>query len=271
VRFPLAQRLTRGEALALGRLVLVAEDDTINQKVILRQLELLGFVGDVAGNGAEALAKWRTGQYALLLTDLHMPGTDGYALARAIREAEPPGTRLPILALSANALRGEAERATAAGMDEFLGKPVALERLNEALQRWAPALRGGGAAARPLTPWGGTPLVGDAPLEVALLERLIGRDPAVVREFLHEFRATAARQAQEIRDAATHGDLSRVTFVAHKLKSNARSVGALPFGELCADLERVAKLGDGAGVFARLPRFDEQLDLLLGAVDAAVA
>ena len=271
VRFPLAQRLTRGEALALGRLVLVAEDDTINQKVILRQLELLGFVGDVAGNGAEALAKWRAGQYALLLTDLHMPGTDGYALARAIREAEPPGTRLPILALSANALRGEAERATAAGMDEFLGKPVALERLNEALQRWAPALRGGGAAARPLTPWGGTPLVGDAPLEVALLERLIGRDPAVVREFLHEFRATAARQAQEIRDAATHGDLSRVTFVAHKLKSNARSVGALPFGELCADLERVAKLGDGAGVFARLPRFDEQLDLLLGAVDAAVA
>jgi HPt (histidine-containing phosphotransfer) domain-containing protein len=106
---------------------------------------------------------------------------------------------------------------------------------------------------------------------VAVLERLIGRDPAVVREFLREFRATAGRQAQEIRDAATHGDLTRVTFVAHKLKSTARSVGALPFGELCADLERVAKLGDGAGVFARLPRFDEQLDLLLGAVDAAVA
>jgi signal transduction histidine kinase/CheY-like chemotaxis protein/HPt (histidine-containing phosphotransfer) domain-containing protein len=271
VRFPLTQRLTRGEALALGRLVLVAEDDSINQKVILRQLELLGFVGDVAGNGAEALRKWRTGQYALLLSDLHMPGMDGYALTRAIRAEEPPGTRLPILALSANALRGEAEHATEAGMDEFLGKPVALERLNDALERWVPALRRAGATARPLTPWGGTPVVGDHPLEVAVLERLIGRDPAVVREFLREFRATAGRQAQEIRDAATHGDLTRVTFVAHKLKSTARSVGALPFGELCADLERVAKLGDGAGVFARLPRFDEQLDLLLGAVDAAVA
>jgi len=272
VRFPLTQCLTRGEALALGRLVLVAEDDAINQKVILRQLELVGFVGEVAGNGVEALLKWRTGQYALLLTDLHMPEMDGYALASAIREAEPQGVRTPIVALTANALRGEAEHANAAGMDAFLTKPVPLAELRATLERLLPGVREGEPApVRAPTPWGGVPVVTDALLDVTVLERLIGPDPAVVREFLGEFRTTAVEQAHEIRQAATRGDLGRVNFVAHKLKSTARSVGALPFGELCADLERVAKLGDARGVAVRLPRFDHQLTLLLGAVDSAVA
>ena len=71
-----------------GRLILIAEDDAINQKVILRQIELLGYAAEMASNGAEALRLWRTGHYALLLTDLHMPEMDGYALAEAIRREE---------------------------------------------------------------------------------------------------------------------------------------------------------------------------------------
>ena len=80
------------EALRNGRLILVAEDNETNQKVILRQLALLGFAADVADNGRLALERWQSGNYALLLTDLHMPEMDGYALTAAIRAA---GARIP--------------------------------------------------------------------------------------------------------------------------------------------------------------------------------
>ncbi len=291
VRFPLGHPLTDEEARALGRLVLVAEDDAVNQKVIRRQLELLGYRGDVAGNGAEALRKWRAGGHALLFTDLHMPVMDGYALASTIRAEEPPSQHLPIVALTANALRGEAEHAHVAGMDAFLTKPVPLERLKAVLEQWVPWSRGGTPPLRvPLAPSdgsGGAPHLippgvaapmgappasaGGPPLDVAVLRQFVGDDPVAVRDFLVAFRATAEQQTNEIREGAAAADLPRVARMAHRLKSTARAVGALPFGEGCADLERVAKLGDIDGVRARLPGFDDQLRRLLEAVDRAVA
>jgi len=128
--------LTLVEARAQGRLVLVAEDDHLNQKVILQQLGLLGYAGEIASDGAEALALWRGGSYAMLLSDLHMPHMDGYDLVAAIRREEPKGVHLPVIALTANALRGEAERALAAGMDGYLTKPVPLATLRGVLEQW---------------------------------------------------------------------------------------------------------------------------------------
>jgi CheY-like chemotaxis protein len=128
--------LTLDEARSQGRLILVAEDDAMNQKVILQQLGLLGYAGQIAVDGEDALRLWRTGTYAMLLTDLHMPTMDGYQLALLIRADEPPGTHLPIIALTANALSGEADRATAAGMDGYLTKPVPLATLRNVLAKW---------------------------------------------------------------------------------------------------------------------------------------
>ena len=129
--------LSLDEARAQGRLILVAEDDHMNQKVILQQLGLLGYAGHVAVDGAEALRLWRAGPYAMLLSDLHMPNMDGYELAATIRREEAPGgAHLPIIALTANALHGEAERATTAGMDGYLTKPVPLATLREVLSTW---------------------------------------------------------------------------------------------------------------------------------------
>ena len=124
--------------------ILVAEDDAINRMVILKQLEVLGYTADVATNGAEALAMWRERRYALLLTDLHMPVMDGYALADTIRSEEALSSsrsagareRMPILALTANALRGEAERAKTMGMDDYLTKPLNLKDFKKALERY---------------------------------------------------------------------------------------------------------------------------------------
>jgi CheY-like chemotaxis protein len=127
-----------------GRRVLVAEDDEVNQIVIRRELEMLGYRVEIAGDGKTALDMWMKGGYALLLTDLHMPMLDGYALAEAIRAAEAartPGTThrpIPIIALTADALRGDATKALGAGMNDYLTKPLRLRLLKESLEKWLP-------------------------------------------------------------------------------------------------------------------------------------
>ncbi len=125
---------SRDEARRQGRLVLVAEDNDVNRKVIARQMALIGFAIEMAIDGRDALEKWRNDDFALLLTDLHMPEMDGFALAEAIRADENGGQRKPIIALTANSLRNEASRCVAAGMDNCLTKPVKLPQLKAALE-----------------------------------------------------------------------------------------------------------------------------------------
>lgn len=119
-----------------GRHVLVAEDNPINQTLIAAQLEKLGYASDVVGNGMEALAALDHRDYAMLITDCHMPLMDGYELARAVRRRETTsGGHLYILAMTANAMAGELERCTGAGMDDFLPKPVRIAELGAKLGR----------------------------------------------------------------------------------------------------------------------------------------
>ncbi|MCU0869691.1 MAG: CHASE domain-containing protein, partial [Burkholderiales bacterium] len=132
---------TTAEARAQGRLVLIAEDDATNRTVVLRQLALLGYAAELAVDGRQALDLWREGIHAMLLTDLHMPNMDGYALAEAIRRDERARgvPRKPIVVLTANALKGEEVRARDAGVDDYLTKPVPLALLRAVMQRWLPA------------------------------------------------------------------------------------------------------------------------------------
>ncbi|MDQ2106690.1 ATP-binding protein, partial [Azospirillum isscasi] len=132
-------------------MILVAEDHPTNQQVILRQLRQLGFEADLTGDGLAALTAWKGRPYRLLITDCHMPRMDGYELSRQIRSAESgpepaggPRPRTTIIAMTANALAGEMERCTAAGMDDYIAKPVTLKQLAAVLNR---ALGEGSAAA----------------------------------------------------------------------------------------------------------------------------
>ncbi|MDE2394271.1 MAG: response regulator [Burkholderiales bacterium] len=130
------------QAQAQGRLILVVEDNEINQEVIRVQLDQLGYAAGFAADGREGLECWLSGRYALVLTDLHMPHLDGYQLANAIRahEARSGAARTPIVALTANVTHGEAERCKAAGIDDYLSKPVLLPQLSATLEaRLAPA------------------------------------------------------------------------------------------------------------------------------------
>ena len=247
-----------------GKLILVAEDDPINQKVITAQLGLLGYAAEIAGNGVAALGLWRGGHYALVLTDLHMPEMDGYTLAGTIREDEAGRRRVPILALTANALRGEADHALAAGMDDYLTKPVPIEQLRAALEKWMPRQQ---ASPLPATPG----IEADASraddvVDVAVLKALVGDDEEVVRELLSDYLVSARRLAVELRAACSAGDSRQVGAIAHKLKSSSRSVGALALGELCAELESAGKAGDKRGVEKDRLRFETAL----AEVDASI-
>jgi len=257
---------TIAEARAQGRLLLIAEDDTINQKVILKQLGLLGYAGELATDGVEALRLWRQGQYALLLTDLHMPEMDGYALTEAIRreEAQNDKPRLPILALTANALRGEMARAIAVGMDEYITKPVQLHLLAAALEKWLPRTRAAEVSAAPPPDEQNSP--DTATVDVAVLKQLVGDDADTIREFLGEFLASAQQHGTALRAAAAAGELPQVAAIAHKMKSSSRVVGALALGDLCGEMEIAAKTGDITSLQRTLPEFE----MCLAAVNFAI-
>ncbi|ABB74859.1 multi-sensor hybrid histidine kinase [Nitrosospira multiformis ATCC 25196] len=273
---------SREKALSEGRLILVAEDSEINQKVIRQQLSLLGYAADIAKDGGEALKRWESNNYALLLTDLHMPEIDGYQLTAAIRlkEGEQGAARKPIIAITANALKGEAEHCRAVGMDDYLSKPVQLSHLKAVLQKWLPSpgsstelleLAPPGSIApsaipvAPATPGEsaatGAPALSTVvakPVDVHILEQLVGNDPAVINEFLQDFRASARKTAEELQAACLAGDAKIAGGIGHKLKSSARSIGALQLGELCAQMEQAGKAGDMTRLNELLPSFESE-------------
>jgi CheY-like chemotaxis protein/HPt (histidine-containing phosphotransfer) domain-containing protein len=272
----------------------------VNREVIKEQLRLLGYACEMAEDGVIALEKWRSGHYALLLTDCHMPNMDGFELTDAIRadegaqskEAEQgaeqvdkkgteQGKRAPIIAVTANAMQGEAERCRERGMDDYLAKPLRLNELAAMLAKWMPLP---GAAAvmpdwtaneTPIAISGATPsattstapstalgdnstsaaaktmLEPESPVEssvwdINILTKMVGDKPAMHRRLLEKFLSGAEDQVRRIVDAALIEDTAAVGEVAHALKSAARTVGALQMGELCEQLNHAGRIGDAS-------------------------
>jgi CheY-like chemotaxis protein/HPt (histidine-containing phosphotransfer) domain-containing protein len=247
------------------RLILVAEDDAINQQVIQRQLAMLGFAADLASDGCAALACWERRHYAMILTDLHMPRMDGYALARTIRVGESGRARTPIVALTANAVREDAQLCRAAGMDDCLGMPVQLGELQAALVRWLPAAGDTSSREHRLAVAAAD---STQPIEPGVLSNLVGGDHAIIRRITGIFRASLPQVAAEIREGCCACDMQRVTLASHRLKSSARSIGALRLGQLCVELER-ASLERETGRFAELLlRFEAETAAVMARLEA---
>jgi two-component system sensor histidine kinase/response regulator len=119
-----------------ARRILLAEDNLVNQKVAQRMLEKLGYRVDIAGDGQSTVNAWESGEYDLILMDCQMPTMDGYEATRTIRSRENDGSRIPIVALTAHAMKGADDKCVAAGMDDYLSKPIDRAQLDECLQRW---------------------------------------------------------------------------------------------------------------------------------------
>lgn len=219
--------------------ILVAEDNETNTKVIMLQLQLLGVSAEAAPNGHEALQRWRSGRFALLLTDLHMPQMDGYALAGAIRSEEGPDHRMPIVAITANAAIDQDARCRAAGIDACLIKPLRLAQLQEAIAQWlAPAQP---AAMSVVVAPSLVPAHADGPVDLRVLASLVGSNPATLNDVLKSFVASSAKARDEIHAAAATGCVASLGSGAHRLKSAARSIGALRLGEICQDIESASR------------------------------
>jgi signal transduction histidine kinase/DNA-binding response OmpR family regulator len=243
--------------------LLVVDDHPVNREVLARQLELLGCGSAMAEDGAQALELWRRDGFRVVLADLHMPVMDGLDLARAIRReeaAEPGRPRTAIIAVTANALKGEDERCYAAGMDGFLAKPVSLDGLARALSPFLPAA--GAAAVDPGT------AAGPALFDPDALRSLFGHDRVRLAGLLATFKDGLRRDSQAVATALSAGDLPAAAEAAHRLKGAARLAGARRLAELLGELEAAAREGAAsrAGrVGAALPELAART---LSAVDA---
>jgi PAS domain S-box-containing protein len=252
-------------ARARGELILVAEDDATNRMVIRRQLALLGRAAEIVEDGHRALEAWRRGGHALLLTDLHMPGLDGYTLAATLRsdEASSGAARRPIVALTANALKGEATRARQAGMDDYLTKPVPLKQLAATLERWLPVTA---------APWGdetspSADVAAQPAVDLDVLRTMVGDDPQTMQELLVEYLRSARDQVAELRLAWRAGDHRHAGAIAHKLKSASRAVGAVELGDLCAALEKHRQGAEGGAAGVDLVHFERTFAAVVAQID----
>jgi PAS domain S-box-containing protein len=267
----LITRRTISEARASSRgRVLVAEDNPTNQEVAVGMLGMLGYEADVAKDGLEVLMTLQRGSYAAVLMDVQMPEMDGYEATREIRRREGDALRTPIIAMTANALRGDREKALEAGMDDYVSKPVKSEELRAVLGRWIPQQ---GAPEDDTREPDGTPLAsggggGESPLDEDVLADLdkVGPDffSGLVRIFL---RDTPPRLAS-LDEVIESGDWDTVKGTCHALKGSCSAVGGSKMAEICAELREAGVAEDVLRAVEVLRQLEEEFARVRPALEA---
>lgn len=228
-----------------GRLILVAEDNRTNQLVIGKQLTRLGYAFEIVNDGEEAWDALQHKNYGLLLTDCFMPRLDGYLLTGRIRQHEAQcGTspHLPIVALTASALRDDADKCLRAGMDDYLSKPIAIERLRKTMDKWMPQAKQTEGVAPP------PPSQSDAgpcPVDLAKLTEILGDDdPALHAEILGFFIECFDELQQKINIALGSENRIELRNAAHAAKGAAQNAGTTLLGATLYTLEHQALDGE---------------------------
>ena len=239
--------------------ILLAEDNPVNQKVATRLLERLGYRADVVANGLEVLEALDRQTYDVILMDIQMPEMDGLtALARLRERFADDGERPWVIALTAYALPGERDRFLAAGMDDYLSKPVRLEDLAEALERVPRAESGTWILERPRPepePEGGLL----DPRVLTELRRVVGAQaPEVVSELVSTYVTNSRKLLADLLHAREEGDLAALQRATHALGSASASLGALGLSGQCLEAERLLKDGRNADAWERLQGVEER-------------
>jgi CheY-like chemotaxis protein len=234
--------------------ILLAEDNPVNQRVLLGLLEKHGHAATVAADGRQALAALDRAAFDLVLMDVQMPVMDGFEATREIRAREQTaGPRTRVVAMTAHAMKGDRERCLAAGMDDYLSKPVQRAELARVLD-WAAGKN--------------TPPPADAPPALdrqSALQRFDG-DEELFAEVVAMFLADAPRALDELRGAVAAGDAATVHRAAHGLKGAAGYVGGTATVGAAAALEHLTEGGDRSAAPAALERLAREVGRLTAAL-----
>jgi two-component system sensor histidine kinase/response regulator len=232
------------------RRLLLAEDNPVNQEVALGILQIEGYQVTVSKNGAEAVEAFSKSAFDLILMDCHMPEMDGFEATRKIREMEKQGNlkRIPIVALTANAMQQDREECLNAGMDDHLSKPYSRLQMRETLDRWLPAdgveevapEKAENAHAK------GTGKV------VSILDRTAvdglralqtSDNPDLFTRIIDAYLDDTPKVLEKMKQAIDADDMFEVAKAAHTLKSSSANVGAVEFADRCKQLEASARRG----------------------------
>lgn len=223
-----------------NKLVLLVEDNILNQQVLTDQLHLLGYGVEVADNGEQGLKMWQTGRYPLILTDLHMPKMSGYDMVEKIRDEaallEDINAQPYVIAVTANALKGEKERCLNAGINDFITKPIELNTLEATLEQWSVKSKQGplpDAISKPVTP-----------INMDVLAKYINNDEAKQIRFFKMYLEQSHILTKDINTAIMTNDFESIVEACHQLKSISKTIGAEKIAELAEEFESHAKEQD---------------------------
>ena len=237
-----------------GRRILLAEDNPVNQKVGRGTLEKLGFNVDIVANGADAVEAWGSGRYDLILMDCQMPVMDGYQAAREIRTREAGKGRIPIVALTADAMQGTEQHCREAGMDDYLTKPLNRSRLKTTLAKYLPlptpeiTAMSSTASDKPTAPT-------EDPIDWDQFMTVTDSDPQFAQELAQVFIDSGDAALRDIRAAIANNDLPSVQRVAHSFKGSSANIRADKASGAASRLEEAAR----AGAIQEIPTLEQEL------------
>jgi CheY-like chemotaxis protein/HPt (histidine-containing phosphotransfer) domain-containing protein len=227
----------------------VADDNATNQQVALAMLKRVGCCGDAVANGLEAVQALSQIPYDIVLMDVQMPELDGLEATRRIRDPQTGvlNPSVPIIAMTAHAMKGDQDKCLAAGMDDYLAKPVQLDQLVSVLQRWLKPVT--------LPPPGGTKGSAPPPPELDVFDRLgcldrLGGNEALLRRIIKVFLGDAQQHIDSLTGAIAAADAALVNRLAHRLNGASGSVGATALRRLAMELEVAARDHPGEGFAA---------------------
>ena len=250
---PLITRHTTAETRRRNRPhLLVVEDNIVNQKVAARTLELLGYRVDVAANGLEAVAATARISYAAVLMDCQMPEMDGFAATAAIRAREGGDSHTAIIAMTAGATREDEAKCLAAGMDDYVTKPVDRAALALTMERW---IGNGDASGFKERAEGSLD-----PDSLAQIKDLAAQDPSGIAELVRLFLRDARSRLDSAVTSADQGDCAAVARTAHSLKGSTANLAAQTMAALCGELEAASNAGDIDTVREQLIRLEAEFE-----------
>ena len=258
-RWPMSTAV--GPAPARRLRVLVAEDNVVNQRIATLLLEQLGHHADIAANGLEAVRSASITPYDVVLMDVQMPVLDGLEATRRLRAQLPAGHQPHIIAMTANALAEDQEQCLAAGMDDYLAKPVRREELAAALGR---AGRGSSLPGD----WVPGPPVLDPSVLSSLAARLADRAPEVLATLFDTWRRETEQHLAELEQAVTAGAAADVARLAHSLRGSSAALGAIRLAAACGEVERAVRSGGAVDLRAAQARLAGEVELAQTALGA---